>query len=69
MQRIYSPQCLFPFLIAFLYHQTLSNPLSIFDLQLFHQELGTHYTYLNSHDPTPLIPLRAGDGAQGPVRK
>lgn len=46
---------------------SLSKPLSIFDLQLIHLELGTHCTYLNGHDPTPLFPLSAGDATQGPV--
>lgn len=62
MQRVYSPFKL-PSDTTKL---SLKAPFH-FDLQLIHQELGTHSTYLNSHDPTPFFPLSAGDATQGPA--
>lgn len=62
MQRVYSPFKL----PSDTTKRSLKAPFH-FDLQLIHPELGTHYTHLNSHDPTPFFPLSAGDATQGPV--
>lgn len=61
MQRVYSPFKL-PSDTTKL---SLKAPFH-FDLQLIHPELGTHYTYLNSHDPTPFSPSVLGMQLKAP---